>query len=126
MPYKDYSKRKKQALEYYYKNKEKVLKYQIQRLNNKYKTDLEYRKKRQLRDKTRNKKRKINGNCKICGDINDLHRHHFNYESTEHIIVCRKCHNKIHYYSKMWNKIIFIDFFTPAKVYGCTSFPMVV
>ena len=98
MPYKDYSKRKERSLQYYYKNKEKVLAYQTQRWKKKYKTDLAFRLKRRLRDKSRVGKSEIIGKCVCCGSTEDLQRHYPNLFKNcfEVIISCRECHNKLH------------------------------
>jgi len=100
MPYKSSDQRRKKSLEYYYKNKEKVLSYQKARLKKKYQEDPAFRKKRQLRDKSRMNKGKMDNLkkdvCCICSSSENLQRHHPSYDNTEFIIVCRKCHNNIH------------------------------
>jgi hypothetical protein len=103
MPYKDYEKTKKRSLEYYYNNKDKVLDYQKKRLADKYKNNLEFKNKRQIRDKTRmclpKEREKLEGRCvcNYCGNKKDLQRHHtdnYNYKKIK--ILCRKCHNELH------------------------------
>lgn len=96
MPYIDKEYGRKKALEYYYKHRKRILKHQIERLNYLYKHDKRFRHRRQLRDKSRIHKTKLIGYCTICKDVNDLQRHHSDYRSTKIIILCRKCHNKIH------------------------------
>jgi len=96
MPYTDYATTKRKSLEYYYQNKERVLQYQKKRLAEKYRTDLKFRQKRQLRDKSRIGKHKISGCCSDCRAISDLQRHHPDYKHTKFIVVCRDCHNQIH------------------------------
>ncbi len=97
MPYKNNEDRKKKSLEYYYKNKEKVLEYQKKRWKEKYAVDKDFRKKRQLRDKSRKDKTSLEGeSCLQCFSTIDLQRHHPNYKSIEFIILCRSCHNKLH------------------------------
>ena len=80
MPYKDVIEGRRKSLEYYYKNKEKVLFYQKKYLAEKYNTDGNFRKKRQLRDKSRLGKKPIEGCCEYCNSSSDLQRHHPNYD----------------------------------------------
>lgn len=96
MPYKDYNKRKAKSKEYYYKHKVSVLQYQKERLKDKYQNDSNFRQKRQLRDKSRVGKKKIVGCCSNCYTIEDLQRHHPDYQSTNFIVLCRLCHNNLH------------------------------
>jgi ElaB/YqjD/DUF883 family membrane-anchored ribosome-binding protein len=101
MPYKDYNKTKEQALKNYYANREQILKAQAERWKKKYQTNVKFRAKRVLRDKSRNngkgkKESLAEKSCSVCGLTEDLQRHHPNYESTDYIILCRKCHNELH------------------------------
>jgi hypothetical protein len=42
-------------------------------------------------------KKKINGNCTICGlNVEDLLEHHINYKRDVKIKVCRSCHGRLH------------------------------
>lgn len=95
MAYKTNKKIRDRALERYYMNREKILKQQAERWKRKYKEDVEFRKKRQLRDKGR-KGKKIEGKCVWCKSTYDLHRHHPTYSDLQYIIICRPCHNKLH------------------------------
>jgi len=89
------------SLNYYYNNRTKVINYQIKRWSEKYKNDVEFRKKRQFRDKSRqahNKSCKLQETdcCQKCGVKEDLQRHHPSYKSIKTVTLCRNCHNKIH------------------------------
>ena len=100
MAYKTLEKIRDKALEYYYANREKVLDYQKKRWNNKYANDVEFRKKRQLRDASRMRKEGLRSlkdqKCVLCSSSYDLQRHHPSYESTAVVIMCRSCHNSYH------------------------------
>ena len=103
MTYKNKEDRNRSSLAYYYRNREKVLKYQKKRWKMKYKTDIKFREKRKIRDLSRRVNginTKINAPCSKCGSLEDLQRHHHDYTNIEHIIVCRKCHNQIHFGSE--------------------------
>jgi hypothetical protein len=101
MPYKTDEEKRKKALEYYYKNRDKVLMYQKARWKKKYQNDIQFRQKRQFRDKTRilTKFENIqNKECTLCDSPIDLQRHHFDYSNPlNFVIVCRNCHNQIHH-----------------------------
>lgn len=88
--------KKKRALIRYYAKRKEILAYQTKRWSEKYKEDAEFRKKRQLRDRSRSGKRRIDVPCQNCGSTFDLQRHHPTYNSTEVIILCRSCHNNLH------------------------------
>ena len=99
MMYKSTQKQRDNALNYYYKNRDKVLKYQIERLNRMYQEDKNFKVKRKLRDKSRKGKKPIRDlktKCSFCNCDFDLQRHHPTYNSTEFIVLCRSCHNKLH------------------------------
>jgi hypothetical protein len=76
------------------------LKKQTERWTERYQSDAAFRKKRQLRDKSRMKKGVMDNLkdkiCSNCGSNDDLQRHHESYSSTDYIIFCRKCHNLHH------------------------------
>jgi len=93
--------------EFYYKNRNKILKRQTKLWIKKYKNNLDFRKKRQFRDKSRWKydKNLFNKICYFCFSKKDLQRHHLNYEDLEYIILCRRCHNNLHYYDKQFKSL---------------------
>jgi len=101
MKYKTTKAQRKRALEYYYKNREKVLTYQKKRWSIKFKEDEQFRERRYFRDATRRIKNYAsleNESCVKCGSTLDLQRHHPNYTNPkEYTILCRTCHNKLHF-----------------------------
>lgn len=34
--------------------------------------------------------------CVVCGSIDNLQKHHINYDPTEIVILCRDCHKELH------------------------------
>jgi hypothetical protein len=93
--------KKRTSLDYYYEHKKEVLNYQIKRWSKKYAGDSAFQEKRRLRDKSRmdvkGKMLNLQGCvCSMCGSGEDLQRHHPSYSSTDFIVLCRGCHNKVH------------------------------
>jgi len=74
-------------------NKEKV----NQRARERWRND----KKLQIRNHTNYiiKKLKISkyGKCELCGKQSDRQVHHTKYNKEDFILICEKCHQKIHY-----------------------------
>lgn len=100
--------RNERMKKYYYENREKILEYQKTRWKEKYAKDEEFRKKRQLRDKTRivygrSLKEEV---CIVCGAKEDLQRHHENYDSIDYKVMCRRCHNNHHEHLKVEKGLI--------------------
>lgn len=69
---------------------------------------LKYKEKHLLRGKTKNRFRvlKEQSKCLICGSKDRLHFHHLTYQVDNFIIVCSKCHHKIH---RKINPLIIIE-----------------
>jgi hypothetical protein len=88
----------KKSLKYYHKHKEKVLEYQINRLEKLKKEDDKIRKKYNLRKIAQLHFSLKGKKCSLCGNDKDLQRHHKDLENNPRdiLIVCRKCHNKLH------------------------------
>ena len=85
-----------------FKNREKILKEQSKRWSKKFKENIDFRKRRYFRDTSRRKYNKKLFQCLNCGSKKDLQRHHPNYVDLFSVILCRKCHNKLH---KNWKLI---------------------
>ncbi len=83
--------------QYYLKNREKLLKNRSELWTKEYHNNPEFKKKCQFRYKTVSLVSLKNKVCSKCGLKEDLHRHHLNYDDIKaFIILCRKCHNKVH------------------------------
>ena len=96
--FKTSEKERLKAKEYYYKNRKKVLSRQIAYKMKMYKTDLSFRKKDNIRKLATHSISLKNKLCLKCGINKDLQRHHPDYSKPlEVIILCRKCHNNIHF-----------------------------
>ena len=88
----------KRNIEYYHQNRDKIIQKQTELWKSKYAFNEQFRKKRQFRDKTIKKVKLYDKNCENCGSPEDLHRHHPNYQNfNDYIILCRGCHNNIHF-----------------------------
>jgi len=105
MLYKTTEKRRIRALKRYYAKRKEILEYQRKRLKKKYKEDPEFRKKRQLRDKSRVGKKAIIGECNVCGSKEDLQRHHPSYDDVTFVILCRKCHTHLHLWINSFSSV---------------------
>jgi len=85
------------SLEYYYKNRTKVLKKQIAYKSKRYKENKLFHIKVNIRQITSHSISLENKRCSICNSNKDLQRHHEDYSNPlDIIILCRKCHNKLH------------------------------
>ncbi len=86
------------ALKRYYSNRNGIVKQQSQRWCEKYRTDIEFRKKKLVRDKTRRLVNIKDKKCVDCGTNKDLHRHHPDSKDYKRFtILCRHCHNTRHF-----------------------------
>jgi len=85
------------SLKYYYKNKEIVIKKQITYKRFKYLSDKRFKKIDDIRKNACHNIPLKDKKCNVCGTTSDLQRHHEDYSRPlEIIILCRKCHNKLH------------------------------
>ena len=85
-------------LKKYHENRIQILQKQTKRWSERYKNDNKFREKRRIRDKTIRLVNLRDKKCIKCGRTNDLHRHHphiNDYQSFD--ILCRHCHNTLHF-----------------------------
>jgi len=88
----------RRAKEYYHKNRDDVLKKQIERCNLRYRNDSCFKERRDFRKTVQKYISLDDKKCSVCGVTEDLHRHHPDYnDSKSCIILCRTCHNKLHF-----------------------------
>lgn len=61
-----------------------------------------------------------NNSCQLCGDTNELHVHHIDYnknnnEETNLVTLCRKCHNITNFNRQFWTQV-FIGLNSNSKI----------
>lgn len=86
------------ALKRYKANRDKILSQQNEYIKKRYKEDDNFRKKFLFRRKSAKKIDLTKEKCEICGNKEDLQRHHLNYINLMDVkILCRFCHNIQHH-----------------------------
>ncbi len=93
-----YLRDRSKVLNRYYLNRKEILKQQTKRWTKRYKSDIEFRARRYIRDKTTRMVSLKDKKCTSCGVLNDLQRHHPDSKDYQRFVVlCRKCHNMLHF-----------------------------